>query len=193
MVDLTFTSRAKHFIPLALLRCIAELAPQQSPKEIAYLGDHGIKAIKGSFGNRFVRDLTSICQGMDLVTRGRLSVQRVGEDAWAAIELMAENGGWESLDMKPKKRRKVKGSMSNVDKQGKQEETRDSFSTTKLDSPEKDRNHDNEDESKDKKRDEEDHIANVSTKRKRGTAYTDLDADDTGERLGLRRSSRAKK
>ena len=129
---------------------------------------------------------------MDLVTRGRLSVQRVREDAWAAIELMAENGGWESLDMRPKKGGKVKGSISNVDKQGKQEETRDSFSTTKLDSQGKDRNHDNEDESKDKKRDE-DHIANVSTKRKRGTAYTDLDIDDTGERLGLRRSNRAKK
>ena len=52
MVDLTFTSRAIHFIPLALLRYIADLSPQQLPKEIAYLGDHGIKAIKGAFGNR---------------------------------------------------------------------------------------------------------------------------------------------
>lgn len=47
MVDLTFISRVKHFIPLALLRYIADLAPQQLPKEIAYLGDHGVKAIKG--------------------------------------------------------------------------------------------------------------------------------------------------
>ena len=47
MVDLTFTSRAMHFIPLALLRYIADLAPQQLPKEIAYLGEHGVKAIKG--------------------------------------------------------------------------------------------------------------------------------------------------
>ena len=52
MVDLTFTSRAIHFIPLALLRYIADLSPQQLPEEIAYLGDHGIKAIKGAFGNR---------------------------------------------------------------------------------------------------------------------------------------------
>ena len=58
MVDLTLTSRAIHFIPLALLRYIAELAPQQLPKEIAYIGDRGIKAIKGAFGNGFVRDLT---------------------------------------------------------------------------------------------------------------------------------------
>jgi hypothetical protein len=94
---------------------------------------------------------------MDLVTRGRLSVQRVGEDAWAAIELMAKNGGWEELDMKPKKKGvKSKGSTSNVDKSEKGE-----------------------------------HIANSSSKRKRGT--TDVDIDDTGERHGLRRSNRAKK
>ena len=47
MVDLTFTSRAKHFIPLALLRCIADLNSQVLPKELAYLGDYDIKAIKG--------------------------------------------------------------------------------------------------------------------------------------------------
>lgn len=52
MVDLTFTSRAKHFIPLALLRYISDLNPQVLPEELAYLGDHGIKAIKGSVDNR---------------------------------------------------------------------------------------------------------------------------------------------
>ena len=46
------TSRAIHFIPLALLRYIADLPHQQLPEEIAYLGDHGIKAIEGAFGNR---------------------------------------------------------------------------------------------------------------------------------------------
>lgn len=120
---------------------------------------------------------------MDLVTRGRLSVQRVGEDAWAAIELMAENGGWENLDIKPKKK-KLKGSTSNVDKSEKGEKP----STTKLDkvsSQEMDRTLDNEDKPKD------DHIANPSSKRKRGP--TDVDIDDTGERYGLRRSNRAKK
>ena len=48
MVELTFTSRAVHFVPLALLRYIADLAPQVLPEEIAYIGDHGIKAIKGA-------------------------------------------------------------------------------------------------------------------------------------------------
>ena len=120
---------------------------------------------------------------MDLVTRGRLSVQRVGEDAWAAIELMAENGGWEELNVTPKKKGpKLKGSTSNLDKSEKGEKP----SATKLgkvNPEEKDRAHINE----------EVHIANPSTKRKRGTGYTDRDIDDTGERQGLRRSNRAKK
>ena len=50
MVDLTFTSRAKHFVPLALLRYISDLNPQELPKELTYLGEHGIKAIKGVLG-----------------------------------------------------------------------------------------------------------------------------------------------
>lgn len=41
---------------------------------------------------------------MDLVTRGRLSVQRVDEGAWAAINLLAEKGGWEELDLRPLKK-----------------------------------------------------------------------------------------
>jgi len=163
MVDLTFTSLAAHFIPLALLRYIADLPPQVLPKEIAYIGDHGIKAIKG----------------MDLVTRGRLSVQRVRMDAWAAIELMAENGGWEELEMKPKKKGgKVKGSTSNVEKPEKEEETLNSCSNK-----EKERTHDDKDESKDEERDQ----VITSTKRKRGT---DADIGDTGARSGLRRAKK---
>ena len=37
------------------------------------------------------------------MTRGRLSVQRVGERAWNAIGLLAEKGGWEEMDLRPKK------------------------------------------------------------------------------------------
>lgn len=116
---------------------------------------------------------------MDLVTRGRLSVQRVGEDAWAAIELMAENGGWEELNMKPKKKgvKLKKGSTSNVDK------------SESVNFSEKDQTL----ESEDKTKDDQVHIANSSIKRKRGTAYADADIDDTGVRHGLRRSNRAKK
>ena len=43
---------------------------------------------------------------MALVTRGRLSVQRVEEDTWGVIELLADKGGWdEGAGMKPKQRK----------------------------------------------------------------------------------------
>ena len=41
--------------------------------------------------------------GMDLVRRGRLSVQRVNMEAWDAIMLLAENGGWDDLNFKTRK------------------------------------------------------------------------------------------
>ncbi len=51
---------------------------------------------------------TFLRAGMDLVTRGRLSVQRVEEDAWKAIVLLAEKGGWQELDLKPKPKKGTK-------------------------------------------------------------------------------------
>ncbi|KAI0658573.1 PUA-like domain-containing protein, partial [Cubamyces menziesii] len=77
MVDATFVRRATHFVPLSLLRTIA--AAVEAPESVAYIGEDGVKAIKG----------------MALVSRGRLSVQRVEEDAWQVIEKLAEHGGWE--------------------------------------------------------------------------------------------------
>lgn len=41
---------------------------------------------------------------MDLVTRGRLSVQRVSPAAWTAVQQLAETGGWDDLDLNPKKK-----------------------------------------------------------------------------------------
>ena len=35
---------------------------------------------------------------MALVNRGRLSVQRIDEDAWEIIQNMAERGGWEDME-----------------------------------------------------------------------------------------------
>ncbi|KAJ3936101.1 MAG: DUF55-domain-containing protein [Lentinula lateritia] len=78
MVDLTFKSRAKHFVSLALLKHISEHA-SELPEELAYIGSEGANAIKS----------------MDLINRGRLSVQRVQKPAWDVIELLAERGGWD--------------------------------------------------------------------------------------------------
>jgi len=47
MVDLTFGTRAKHFVPLVLLRYIADLPNNIPPKEIEYIGEGGVGAIKG--------------------------------------------------------------------------------------------------------------------------------------------------
>ncbi|TBU28751.1 PUA-like domain-containing protein [Dichomitus squalens] len=92
MVEVTFGSRAKHFVPLSLLRNIA--SSSEPPEEVAYIGQDGAKAIKG----------------MALVTRGRLSVQRVEEDTWEIIEQLAERGGWEETGTsKPKTKSQPKG------------------------------------------------------------------------------------
>ncbi|KAL4257359.1 DUF55-domain-containing protein [Pleurotus pulmonarius] len=90
MVDLTFVERAKNFIPLALLRYIADISSTTPPPELEYIGEDGINAIKG----------------MDLVTRGRLSVQRVSEEAWNTIQLLAERGGWDDLNLKASPQKK---------------------------------------------------------------------------------------
>ncbi|CAK5274525.1 unnamed protein product [Mycena citricolor] len=93
MVDLTFSSRTKNFVPLALLRFIADQASTSNiPPGLKYIGENGVAAIKA----------------MELVARGRLSVQRVTPEAWAAISLLAENGGWSELDLSGKAKAKAK-------------------------------------------------------------------------------------
>lgn len=47
MVDLTFVSRAKNFVPLSLLRTVAGAQLPAIPENIAYLGEGGVEAIKG--------------------------------------------------------------------------------------------------------------------------------------------------
>jgi hypothetical protein len=46
MVDVMFSSRARHFIPLPVLRNIADTALGSLPEEIAYIGADGHQAIK---------------------------------------------------------------------------------------------------------------------------------------------------
>ncbi|KAG0709909.1 PUA-like domain-containing protein [Suillus ampliporus] len=87
MIDATFISRAEHFVPLSLLRHVADSADSDPPAEIAYIGTEGVKAMKE----------------MPLVTRGRLSVQRVSEECWEIIQMMTEKGGWEGMAFGKKK------------------------------------------------------------------------------------------
>ncbi|KAJ4479034.1 DUF55-domain-containing protein [Lentinula aciculospora] len=110
MVDLTFEFRAKHFVSLALLKYISEHA-SVLPEELAYIGSEGAKAIKGK-------------DAMDLINRGRLSVQRVQKPAWDTIKLLAERGGWnESIVNGKRKATKGKSkSEGSKDKQHKDKE-----------------------------------------------------------------------
>ncbi|KAF9067636.1 PUA-like domain-containing protein [Rhodocollybia butyracea] len=91
MVDLTFKSRAKNFVSLALLKHISENA-SELPDDLAYIGADGANAIKS----------------MDLITRGRLSVQQVQKPAWDTITLLAERGGWEESSFSKAKTSKAK-------------------------------------------------------------------------------------
>lgn len=98
MVDLAFRARAAHLVPLALMKRIASVPAADPPEDVRYIGADGVKAVKGALAAARWRIAHCALAGMALVNRGRLSVQRVGEEAWAVVELLAERGGWEEGD-----------------------------------------------------------------------------------------------
>ncbi|GJE87441.1 EVE domain-containing protein [Phanerochaete sordida] len=100
MVDLTLKARAEHFVSLALLKRIAASPSSEPPADVEYIGEEGVKAIKE----------------MALINRGRLSVQRVEDEAWSVIEKLASTGGWE--DEAVKKGKKSGSDKSNAVKKG---------------------------------------------------------------------------
>lgn len=77
MVDVTFQTRASHFVSLALLKRIAASSPTP-PADVKYIGKDGASAITA----------------MALINRGRLSVQPVEKIAYTVIQQLAETGGW---------------------------------------------------------------------------------------------------
>ena len=108
MVDVEFKSRAKHFVPLSVLKgIVAGGIP-------GYLTAEDVDAIKGHFFTWLVTNFWLIrsCaviflhSGMALVSRGRLSVQRVERAAWDAIQKMADKGGWSEEHVKTRGRKK---------------------------------------------------------------------------------------
>lgn len=106
MVDVKFISRAAHFVPYPLLREIAAGRVTQSAG-IEYIGEEGLSAIKGNSmsPNRLKLGCSYWHTDMDLVHRGRLSVQRVEPGAWDVVEQLAEKGGWSEEMWKGTKRR----------------------------------------------------------------------------------------
>jgi protein phosphatase-4 regulatory subunit 3 len=106
MVDVKFISRATYFVPYPLLREIAAGRVTQSAG-IEYIGEEGISAIKGNSmcPNKLEAGCSYCHTDMDLVHRGRLSVQRAEPGAWDVVEEMAEKGGWSEEMWKGTKRR----------------------------------------------------------------------------------------
>jgi hypothetical protein len=92
MVDVKFASRLPHPPSLALVKYLAGLSSSSPPEEVDYIGQNGLNAIKS----------------MQLVNRGRLSVQVVEEAAYDAVVQLGTKGGWESLVVKSKGKGKVK-------------------------------------------------------------------------------------
>lgn len=103
MVDLTFQARAKNFVPLSLLKRIASTSTAQPPSDVDYIGEDGVKAIKGVSSYSLPRRRVLQRKEMALINRGRLSVQRVEEQTWSVIEKLAETGGWDDGAAKGKK------------------------------------------------------------------------------------------
>nr|XP_019050804.1 hypothetical protein I302_01247 [Kwoniella bestiolae CBS 10118]OCF29734.1 hypothetical protein I302_01247 [Kwoniella bestiolae CBS 10118] len=93
MVDVKFIRRLAHPPTLALIKHLASLASSASiPDEISYIGKEGLEAIGA----------------MQLVNRGRLSVQPVEKDAFDCIVKFGDRGGWDDL-VEQKGRGKGKG------------------------------------------------------------------------------------
>ncbi|KAK6906284.1 hypothetical protein I204_00902 [Kwoniella mangroviensis CBS 8886] len=88
MVDVGFIRRLAHPPTLQLIKHLATLSPSSAlPKEISYIGKDGLEAIRS----------------MQLVNRGRLSVQPVEQLAFESIVKLGQHGGWEDLiDQKQK-------------------------------------------------------------------------------------------
>ncbi|KAK4684934.1 hypothetical protein P7C73_g5223, partial [Tremellales sp. Uapishka_1] len=99
-VSVKFLSRVAHPPTLALIKHLSTLTAL--PSEIDYIGEAGLAAIAS----------------MQLVNRGRLSVQPVTEEAFQAVVLLGERGGWDELvpaKVKPKAKAKAKGKASEME------------------------------------------------------------------------------
>lgn len=105
MVDVKFQRRATHFVSLSLLKSIAS----GSVDDVDYLDADDVASIKGTFICSNHCDVLTCILGMALINRGRLSVQRVEEEVWVAVEKLAEKGGWQEGAKPTKKPRKVGG------------------------------------------------------------------------------------
>jgi len=130
---------------------------------------------------------------MDLVTRGRLSVQRVTEDAWNTVASMSKRGGWEEMNMKPKKAASV-GKPRAKETSTKTLTTKKGKGRPKGQKARRKTQEDDEDEGEGEEDEEEEPLVKEP---KSPTAYAkrkrEVEDVGTSEDAGLRRSTRRKK
>lgn len=106
-VDLKFCSHLPNFVPLKLLQTLLTIPEDQLP---TYLTPEHLSAIRS----------------MPLLAKGqRLSVQRVSSEAYEAVVLLGEKGGWEEL-MPVKGKKRVK-----ADEDGEEKPVKKAKKTTK--------------------------------------------------------------
>lgn len=122
MVDLRFVRRLKHFVPLALLQHIgsssADITLESGESELSlpdYLTPDDCQAIKG----------------MQLLNRGRLSVQMVEDAAFEAIVRLGERGhGWDAVRIASLKSKRAKSKQGQPTKTSKKRKAEDSDDLT---------------------------------------------------------------
>jgi hypothetical protein len=99
MVDIRFIRRLRHFVPLGLLQHIARSIPSslQKAKEVDDEDEHGATIVPSYITSD---DAASIA-AMQLLSRGRLSVQAVEQAAYDVILRLGEQGhGWHNRAMR---------------------------------------------------------------------------------------------
>jgi hypothetical protein len=120
---------------------------------------------------------------MDLVRKGRLSVQRVNEKAWNAIDLLTRNGGWEKMNLKPK-RGSSKKSVTGGKAQATGRRGRGAKGKRKDDEEESEAD---EEEGDDREEESEPVVPKKTTRKRKALQESD------GEGSPVRRSTRAKR
>ena len=122
---------------------------------------------------------------MALVTRGRLSVQRVEEATWGVLETLAATGGWEEGARASKPKAKARGRPAKAKEESPAKAPREPENTT-MD--------DDEEAAEVERALKEEPLSDIKpTGRKRKAREVEPDDDEAEEAKPLRRSTRARK
>jgi len=107
MVDVRFTRRLPHFVPLALLQHIGATVSVEAPNNSQIEDNDGEESSELMIPDYLTHEERRAIAGMQLLNRGRLSVQVVEQIAFDAIVQMGERGHiWDASKVKHAKKSK---------------------------------------------------------------------------------------